>query len=68
MHHGGKGPAWCNTLNMAAEWGVPPWQVTGEEPTRWRRLVWRERWAVYRGTQAEKQRLDAERLKRKRRG
>lgn len=35
------------TLEAAKEWGCPPWEITGEQLTPWRRLVWKERRKLY---------------------
>lgn len=36
-----------STLQNAAEWSKPPWEITGEKLTPWRRLVWRCRYELY---------------------
>lgn len=28
-------PQWYLTLNMAREWGLPPWQIAGGAPLIW---------------------------------
>ena len=35
------------TLETAVDWGCPPWTVTGEKLTEWRRFVWRARRNLY---------------------
>lgn len=39
---------WGVVLEAAAEWGCPPWVVTGEELTPARRVRWFFRWAELR--------------------
>jgi hypothetical protein len=39
----GELPEWVLALEMAAEWGVPPWVVEKRAS-----LEWVERWAAYR--------------------
>jgi len=34
-------------LERAKEWSKAPWEITGEEITKWRRLVWKHRHICY---------------------
>jgi len=33
-------PRWYAAMTAAKSWGVPPWEVTGEELTQWTRRKW----------------------------
>lgn len=37
---------------LAEKWSTPPWKISGEKITAWRRFVWFERHACY---EAERQ-------------
>ena len=50
-------------IETAKDWNVPPWVVTGEELTRWRRLVWRYRHELYAGELAARRRREVDELK-----
>jgi hypothetical protein len=53
---GKKVPGWFNVLSTATDWGIPPWEVTGEPVTIWARKKWYFRWeyaAEQRGKKAE---------------
>lgn len=34
-------------IEQSKDWRLPPWEVTGENLTRWRRIVWQARYEVY---------------------
>lgn len=36
-------PLWIGALQMAEEWGVPPWEIMGARSS----LLWAARWAFY---------------------
>ena len=38
------GPAWLAVLQMAEDWGVPPWEIVNAPGS----LRWARRWAIYR--------------------
>lgn len=40
-------PRWVSILERAEKWSSPPWIITGENLTRWRRLVWEYRYELY---------------------
>jgi len=42
-------PWWVVVLEQAAEWGVPPWVISGDES----QVLWHHRWLAYRGEQAK---------------
>lgn len=45
------------TLVQSSDWGKSPWDITGENLTRWRRYVWRERHRVYMEALSERQKI-----------
>jgi hypothetical protein len=40
-------PGWFETLEMAAQWGIPPWRVEDESSARWT-----DRWVAWRNAKA----------------
>lgn len=45
---------------MAKEWGVPAWEVTGENPTQSVRLKWYQRFVAYTNAKAKADALKKE--------
>jgi len=46
-------PDWAEALEMASEWGIPPWDIEAQVPA-----LWRDRWVAMRNAQYEKQKRD----------
>lgn len=47
-------------LIVAKEWGVPAWEVTGENPTQSVRLKWYQRFVAYTNAKAKADALKKE--------
>ena len=50
-------------LSAAADWGKPPWELGGLEPSRWDRLVWLHRWELVEGERNKRQAREAEEMR-----
>jgi len=52
-------PWWVAVLDAAAEWGCPPWALTGRDTPAERRRWW-ERWQARRHARADVMKLQQE--------
>jgi hypothetical protein len=55
---GGKVPAWVNVLSAADAWGIPPWEVRGQEATPAGRVLWLTRKRAWDEEVRKRQALD----------
>ncbi len=54
--HTNNAPIWCNYLAMAADWGIPPWEVEENTPYHWF-----EKWRAYRHAVTRRGEVEAKR-------
>jgi len=47
-------------LLAAEDWGCPPWEVIGEEPTQEARWKWFKRWEFYAAQRSVKHKIDTD--------
>ncbi len=58
-------------MNQASDWSKAPWEITGEKLTNWRRLIWQQRYIVYKNAildrnKKDRQQAELDRLRNKR--
>lgn len=58
-------PLWYGAWSAAEDWGVPPWEIMGEQPTQWTKIKWVMRNNFIKGEMSKRAERDAKRAKRK---